>query len=453
MVGTCVRADSPAPCVFQADDSWIALGDSITRNGGYHSYLYLFQATRFPQKKFVLHNAGISGDVVPSARKQLDWDVWPHEPTFFTIMFGMNDVNRSLYKQTEPDAPLTQLQENTIRFYQKNLSALIDTLQEKEVKIILITPSPYDATVIHSGETAPLNPSSGLRRCAEVVRELGAENKIAVIDFFAPLTQLQQMEQKTDLGFSLCDLDRIHPHPAGHFAMACLFLEQTTTQSVVSSVHLDASNGRVVLSSNAHIQVLHATPEGLDFKIKEGALPFPLSPELIPMAERFNFSEQFNREMLKIEKLLPGTYELHIDGSLIETYSAKALAKGVDLSRQRNTPQYHQAMQVAECNRKRNHIEANRLRTIAYFENKLRQLFGDESVTNPQQRAAAIETVLSSEDSSDYLLRSAKRYRDEYKPRQDEFEETVRQLTHEMWTLNQPVEHHYEIRRMQEDAL
>ena len=57
----CVAAELPVPRQFRKGDVWVAVGDSITHSRRYHSFIYLYYATRFPGQRFEAVNCGVSG--------------------------------------------------------------------------------------------------------------------------------------------------------------------------------------------------------------------------------------------------------------------------------------------------------------------------------------------------------------------------------------------------------
>ena len=58
---TACAAESSPP-QFQKGDRVCFIGDSISHDGAYPSYVYLFYATRFPDRRWEISNAGLGGD-------------------------------------------------------------------------------------------------------------------------------------------------------------------------------------------------------------------------------------------------------------------------------------------------------------------------------------------------------------------------------------------------------
>ena len=50
--------------LFKANDRIVFLGNSITEGGHYHSYIWLYYMTHFPNLPLRMYNGGIGGDCV-----------------------------------------------------------------------------------------------------------------------------------------------------------------------------------------------------------------------------------------------------------------------------------------------------------------------------------------------------------------------------------------------------
>ncbi|MDR1092030.1 MAG: hypothetical protein LBL79_13220, partial [Prevotella sp.] len=75
---------------FKDGDRVVFLGNSITHGGHYHSYLWLYYMTRFPDMKLTVFNAGVGGDWAGDMVSRLDGDVFSKRPTVLITTFGMN---------------------------------------------------------------------------------------------------------------------------------------------------------------------------------------------------------------------------------------------------------------------------------------------------------------------------------------------------------------------------
>ena len=68
------------------------LGDSITAQYQYSSYMELYLTTRFPEWNLMFLNAGIGGDTANGGANRFATHVLADKPTAITINFGMNDA-------------------------------------------------------------------------------------------------------------------------------------------------------------------------------------------------------------------------------------------------------------------------------------------------------------------------------------------------------------------------
>lgn len=82
--------------MFEDGDVVCFLGDSLTYSGQYHSYVQSYYLTRFPDRRITFLNCGVAGDTVADALRRCAWDVQPHQPNVLVVLFGLNDIRRSL---------------------------------------------------------------------------------------------------------------------------------------------------------------------------------------------------------------------------------------------------------------------------------------------------------------------------------------------------------------------
>ncbi|MBT4817361.1 MAG: GDSL family lipase, partial [Lentisphaerae bacterium] len=131
---------------FRKGDIWVAIGDSITHGRRYHQFIYLFNATRYPDREIKAYNCGISGDSASGAVRRFDWDIAPHKPTVATIMLGMNDVGRGNYGVDKTGEAIEKRRTGAISGHVANMRKLSEKLKAIGCRIIYITPSIYDQT-------------------------------------------------------------------------------------------------------------------------------------------------------------------------------------------------------------------------------------------------------------------------------------------------------------------
>ena len=344
--------------LFKDGETVCFFGDSITHGGRFHSYIYDYYLTRFPDRTVRFVNAGVSGDSAGGAQGRLADDVAANKPAAVVVMFGMNDVGRGNYV-VEPNEQQRAAQRQALERYRANMERLTARLRAEagEPRLLFVTPSPFDQTGVNDRNNNQPGCNDGLARCAEIVRELAAQNKGTVVDFHAPMTAFNLERQRSDPSFTIIGPDRVHPGAPGHLMMAWLFLKAQDAPALVARVEIDAAAGRVVASENATVTGLEKRDGGWSFTVLEQALPFPIDPAARPLLAWVPIERELNQEVLTVRGLAPGRYELRIDGAAVGQFDAEALAKGVNLASNDATPQVRQARAVAQLNEARRSTE------------------------------------------------------------------------------------------------
>ena len=211
------------PRPFSAGEKVVFLGDSITHGGKYVTYLQMRLAEMFPEDPPILANCGVNGDTARGvlASKRLEWDVFPICPDRVFVMLGMNDVKRELWTSAEPvsDADACARRQ-VLADYEKNLRKLVEVLSERVRFVVLMTPSPYDQYGEFDGKVLAGCNEPGLVGCAGIVRKVGREAGIPVVELHDPLTTILKRDRKA----RLCGDDRVHPGTVGHSLIAAHIL-------------------------------------------------------------------------------------------------------------------------------------------------------------------------------------------------------------------------------------
>lgn len=369
--GGALRAQRIAP--FEAGDRVAFLGNSITDGGHYHSYIWLYYMTRFPERDVRIFNVGIGGQTAADMCRRLDGDVFAKRPTVLAVSFGMNDTGYAGYDGDDAEA----FGEERYRACLAAFRGMEERLRTAEgVRVVMLGGSPYDETA--QIDNTPLRGKNAvMRRVVAFQQEAAGRNGWEFVDFNAPLLALTTREQAADPSFTLTTGDRIHPDNAGHMVMAYLFLRAQGFAGVeVADVRIDAAEGRVARAANCTIADLKRTGSELSFDYTARALPYPTDTVARGMGARRSqaeakalvpFTEEMNREMLAVEGLREGDYTLLIDGERIGTWSAAELEKGINLTEIPWTPQYRQALEVMHLNEFRWELERS-LRDYAWVQ-------------------------------------------------------------------------------------
>lgn len=426
-----------------ADGDVVAfVGDSITHDGRWHRYIAEFYATRFPDRRIICINAGISGDVVGGALQRLDADVLSWKPTTAVIMLGMNDVGRDAYRPgSDGDAQMQGIRERHLTTYADNLAKLATRLGAACPRLVLVTPSPYeDAATLAAANLPGCNAALG--RAAQSVVRLAEERQAGVVDLHTPMTALDRLRQRQEPGFTLIGPDRVHPGSPGHLVMAWLFLKAQGVPALISRTVADVA-ARTVSAENAAISDAAYQDGGLSFTLAARCLPFPIADDARPALAYAAIETDLDREELQVAQLAAGAWTVEIDGAPVGTWTAAELATGVNLGLNARTPQYRQALNVQRLCEERRTLE-HRLRAVAMVEYRMFKP-GEVDLTRPDLVAAAIEQRLAA-NPAPYLRKMLEECRAS-RPEVATLRERVRAMSESIRLAAQPKSHKYRIFR------
>ena len=434
---------------FKEGDRAVFLGNSITDGGHYHSYIWLYYMTRFPDRNVRILNAGIGGDTAYDMYKRLDGDVFCKNPTVLMITFGMNDSGYYEYNSDESK----EFGEKKYQECYKNFQLIEKRLKElPDTRIVLMGSSPYDETAQVEGNTPLKGKNEVMKRIVEFQKKSAEDNNWQFLDFNQPMTEINQRNQQETPTFTLCGGDRIHPDNEGHMVMAYLFLKaQGFAGKKVADMEVNASKQAVVKSDNCTISGIKQNGKDLSFDYLSNSLPYPVDTvargwgakksqakalKIIP------FMDEMNQEILKVTGL-KGDYKLFIDEEEIGTWSGDDLAKGINLAEETKTPQYQQALAIMYLNEYRWEIERE-FRDYAWVQFDFFQGKGLLFANNSK----AVE-VMDKEASNNLWLRA---HRDTYAKYmhpavREAREKEMNLLVSKIYEINKPVQRKITLRK------
>ena len=435
---------------FRDGDRVCFVGDSITKQGGYHAQILLFYATRLPGVRVQMWNCGIAGDTAAGGVKRYDWDIAPHKPTVVSIMMGMNDVGRGYYAKEDPDKATLAKRQQAIDRNIANMGKLVGRVTGDGARAILITPSLYDQTG-QQKQACCFGVNDALKACADGVRQIAKRHAatVDVVEFNAPMAASNAEWQAKDPAFTIVGKrDRVHPGAVGHLVMAYLFLKAQGVPGTVAVMELDAGMKDVVKQENCTIADTAISADRVGFACLERALPFPIGQREQPALELVPFLSELNREILEVSHLETGKYELRIDGKPILTASSEALARGINLAVEKDTPQYKQALAVEELVTRRHKLEKV-IRTYALLK---QQFFPDETDLTPEMEKEILKRNLETLKGRDSVWNNYRRKMIESylgtPGGKAAVEKQCTTLLEQIDQVNRPQQHHYELVRI-----
>ncbi|MBE8715338.1 SGNH/GDSL hydrolase family protein [Sphingobacterium hungaricum] len=374
---------------FKDKDRVVFLGNSITDGGHYHSFIWLYYSTRFPNMDLLIQNAGIGGDRVIEMVKRLDGDVFSKKPTVLITTFGMNDSGYFEYNGSDAENFADSKVKESFEAFQQ-MEERYKSL--KHTKIVLLGSTPYDEGAQIEGNTAFKNKNKAMLRIVDFQRKSAEANNWEFFDYNEPITAINRRNQQTDPGFTISGNDRIHPDNDGHMVMAYLFLKaQGFVGNKVSEISIDSENKKVVTASNCSISNLKGVSKGIQFDYLANSLPYPLDTVARGWGSKKSqydatkvvpFVEEMNQELLIVNGLT-GQNKLIIDGEIIGNWSAQDFANGINLATLTNTPQYQQALRIMHLNEERWELE-RRFRDYAWIQYNFFQPRGMLDANNRQ---------------------------------------------------------------------
>jgi lysophospholipase L1-like esterase len=380
--------------VFEEDENVVFVGNSITHGGHYHSYIWLYYMTHYPDRSIRITNCGIGGDCSWDILERLETDILDRNPSYLTLTFGMNDVGYYDF-----------FKKNADELAQEKISRSINACQEIEKQlleqdiqsIVLIGSSPYDEDSRIERDIFP-GKNDAIKEIIDFQKKSAMQNQWGFVDFNEPMILINRENLKKDSLFAISGPDRIHPDNDGHMVMAYLFLKAQGLQGKnVSEVIIDSESGVIEKNENCTVSGLQCNKTWLVYDYLAHSLPYPLDTvargwgskksqadgcKLVP------FEEEFNQEIVQIRNLRKGSYKMLIDDKYIDDFTAGELEAGVNLADYPETPQYQQSREIMMLNEERFETE-RKLRDYAWMKYSFFQNKGLESAEGDQ----AIDTL------------------------------------------------------------
>ena len=324
------------------------VGDSITQ-GKYPKDLQALLATRYPGRDLWTIDFGAAGQTSTHGPQRIGYDIFGGSirPDVVFINFGMNDVAPLGFTTSAPR--IAEESKKRREQFTTNLREMIRRCGQRGAKVVVLAPTPFDdaTTSLREAGTRPVA-AKELERFAGISRDVAAEARAMFIDLHTPLDQYNKLKQADDPSFTIIR-DRVHPDAAGNLLITSVILKALKARPQIYDITLDVTADAPVNAAGAKVSAIVRTGGGLKFSLNESAMPFPVpTPKrgLKVLESPVDYAAEWNRQRLTIRNLPAGEYALKIDDTPVGTYSAKALAAGIDLGSNTNTPQYQAAAKI-----------------------------------------------------------------------------------------------------------
>src|SRR5262245_59606290 len=237
-------------------DRVVFLGDSITEQRLYTTYIEAYTLTRYPTWKLSFRNVGWGGDtswlrqrahpdegklfaadeavqqkmVEESVGKGLGRDVLPLKPTFVTVKFGMNDHSYKAFR------------EDIFRAYVRSQTEIAEMLKTAGARVAFLTPQPIEDKRPDPDKDVR---NQTLRKFCDGLKAVAQKEGAIFVDQFDPYMAMLLRERASDPDFTIGGGDAVHPGPIGHTVMAWAVLTGLGSPALVSRVELDCAAQKI----------------------------------------------------------------------------------------------------------------------------------------------------------------------------------------------------------------
>jgi len=405
-------------------DSIVLLGDSITHQRLYTQYVEDFFYTRFPNKRLKIHNAGVGGARALDAMDRFDRDVAAYQPKYVTILLGMNDGTYRSYDEA------------TFQTYQQDMTKLLDRIAEIGAVAIPMTPTMFDtrALRLRSKDSKRIESTrlynSVLAYYGGWLQEETYARGLGFVDMYSPLNQITYAERKKNSDFTLIP-DAVHPGPDGHVIMAVAVIHDLGLAGPISLTQIvrGADGHWTGKDPKGKVQDVAGTAETVSFTLTARSLPWVLPADAQLGTRLTSLGHRCSREALQVAGLPAGKYLLTIDGTDIGTFTNVQLGQRIELQGNAKTPQHQQALKVAELNKQRNEGPIGQLRGEWL---KFQRYARAKRNTTDSNAAAKLEPEMAQLDE-----------------RVAEFNARAKELEDQIFEINKPQPHKYELKPVQ----
>ena len=270
-------------------DRVVFLGDSITEQRLYTTYIEAYALTRHPQWQLTFRNVGWGGDtawlrqrshpdeaklfaaddatqqtmVDDAVGRGLGRDVLPLQPTVVTIDFGMNDHSYQAFRA------------DIFGAYVRSQAELAKVLQANGARVALLTPQPIEDKRPDPDQDVR---NQSLRRFSDGLKNVAAKAGVKFGDQFDPYMAIMLRERAANPKAFIGGGDAVHPGPVGHTIMAWAILKELGASALVSRAEIDSAAKKVVAAAACRIEKLKVADGVISFDRLDDALPMPIDP-------------------------------------------------------------------------------------------------------------------------------------------------------------------------------
>jgi lysophospholipase L1-like esterase len=358
-------------------DRVVFLGDSITEQRLYTTYLEVYALARQPAWKLTFRNVGWGGDTswlrqrshtdegelfaADSATQQrmvdeavgrgLGRDVLPLKPTAVTVKFGMNDHS---YQAFRPDI---------FGAYVRSQEQIAKVLQANGARVAFLTPQPIEDKRPDPDKDAR---NQSLRKFSDGLKAVAASTGSAFVDQFDPYMAMLLRERKDNPPVFIGGGDAVHPGPVGHTVMAWAILKGLDAPAFMSGAEIDGAAGKLLTAQGCRVENLKVSEGTISFDRLDETLPMPIDARAESALKLAPILGDLGRYELQVSGLPAGSYEVAIDGNAVAKLSSQDLAQGWNLTTTAG-PITEQGRELLNLVIKKNDLFFNRWRNVQLY--------------------------------------------------------------------------------------
>jgi lysophospholipase L1-like esterase len=347
LTGTSARADDGF--FFKKGDRIVFLGDSITEQYQYSTYIELYLTTRFPGWDLTFINAGIGGDTATGGTNRFKAHVLDEKPTCVTIDFGMNDGGYGGFDAARNAG------------YVKGTTSMLEAAKKAGVRVALISPNAVDR---RKGKNFPVYLETQ-KQFYEPLKGLAQKYEDSFVDQYAVTRAVLEKAEQTDPKAEKVNPfpDGVHTSPSGGLLMAHAILTGLHAPAKVSDVSISIGKPEPK-TEHCTVENLQAGRDGVSFDRTDEAIPMPVHKDWLALLPSVNELKDLNYYGLTVDGLADGKYALSIDGKGVATFTSKELAGGVNLGNVTVGPIYDQGQKVSSAIGDKNDVVHKRFRGV-----------------------------------------------------------------------------------------
>lgn len=310
-------------CVVEKGDYVVIVGDSITEQMLYSSYMETYLLVCEPGLDVRVTQLGWGGETAGGFRKRMDNDLKPLGADVVTLSYGMNDGRYRKYEKWVGDE------------YFKPLDDIVAAIVGRGGKVVVGSPGPVDSYAWdkRGGSTKAVVYNESLTKLAGFAKEVAGKNG----QIYAPINEVMNdvmVKAKARYGeqHHVAGADGVHPAENGHLAMAYTFLKAMGFDGEIGTITVDWGKGAKGSEGHKVVGV-----NGGDIEVVSKRYPFcffgPANGQwgTVSVLEFLPFQNDLNRFKLVVNGL-PGAKAKVKWGDDSKEFSREELANGINLA-------------------------------------------------------------------------------------------------------------------------